>query len=481
MLIGIFLFFSILLFFVPITGDDWYNYVIGQKGVFSSISNTFRMYFTWEGRIVSRLLIYLLTSHRFIYIIVTSFSLTALCYFIANIYLPKYKYFLYFVALSFLLTLENTVWTQSFLWVAGSITYLYPCILFVGYLYYYFRVIRYREKLFWYHYFFSSLFSFFLVMFVENLAVSYLVFHFVTLFYQFYKTKKIDRYLLSNVGVAMIGFSFMLFSPGSATRTLVDHPGFQSLSLFSKIKINIPNFMHYTFLCNIPFMILLLATYLLLIFRGIQSRWKYFVSLFVFSFFSGVIVILIFHQYYISNYGWDFLFSHLYLLVFTIVILGFLFLLLLFKFCKKERAICFLLALFVALSNNLVMFFSPVWGGRVAFFTIFSLFFLFVYFLLHHFSFFSSKSFFLFFATFTIIMMSCTLLQYFSVYRFTQVRERKIEEQLQEKEKFITIYTMPNHLLWGNDPYDEFHIDYFKEYYHIPDDAVLIYQTYFKN
>lgn len=480
LLAGVFVFFTTLLFLIPITGDDWYNYTVGEKGFVYSVQNAITMYFTWEGRFISRLLINFFTCHRLFYIFFTSFSITVLCYLIANFYQTKYKYLLYFLVLLFLLTLENTMWTQSFLWVAGSITYLYPCILFIGYLYYYFHVIRCAKKLFWYHYLFSSIFSFMIVMFVENLAVAYLAFHFVVFCYHFYKTRKVDRFLFINGIVALVGFLLMFFSPGSLLRSMADHPDFKELSLFSKISVNIPNFIHYTFLSNIPLLILLLTTYISLIYHFFESKWKYFFSLLIFFIFSTFIIIVFLHQSAISSVGWNFLFLHLYPLVFVIALLVFGFIFLLFRVLSMDKVICFLLVLLVALSNNLVMFFSPVWGGRVAFFTILSLVCIFSYFLINFSSccLFSGRRIIIFIATCTFFLMVITLFRYYEVHRFMDIRNEKIKDQLLEKRREITVYTLPNNLLWGSDPYDAFHIQYFKEYYDLPSDAILIYQTY---
>ena len=83
-----FFFLSILLF-IPITGDDWYNYAIGKQGITISIQNTILMYLTWEGRIISRILIYLLTYHRIFYSILTSVLITFFCYTTANFFKTK--------------------------------------------------------------------------------------------------------------------------------------------------------------------------------------------------------------------------------------------------------------------------------------------------------------------------------------------------------------------------------------------------------
>ena len=62
--IFVFLFFVFLFFLSPISGDDWSNYLVGSEGIRHSLGVTLGMYFDWEGRIVSRMLINILTYNK---------------------------------------------------------------------------------------------------------------------------------------------------------------------------------------------------------------------------------------------------------------------------------------------------------------------------------------------------------------------------------------------------------------------------------
>ena len=57
----LFIFFTIILFLSPRSGDDWGNFLEGSLGIRHMIGNAIGMYFDWEGRFVSRLLINFLT------------------------------------------------------------------------------------------------------------------------------------------------------------------------------------------------------------------------------------------------------------------------------------------------------------------------------------------------------------------------------------------------------------------------------------
>ena len=70
----IFIFFLIIFFLSPISGDDWGNYIEGSRGLYKSITEAIGMYFSWEGRFISRVLINILTYHKVLWNIVNSFN-----------------------------------------------------------------------------------------------------------------------------------------------------------------------------------------------------------------------------------------------------------------------------------------------------------------------------------------------------------------------------------------------------------------------
>ena len=60
----IFIIFLIINFLSPRTGDDWSNYLEGTLGIRHMIGQAIGMYFDWEGRFISRLLINFLTYYK---------------------------------------------------------------------------------------------------------------------------------------------------------------------------------------------------------------------------------------------------------------------------------------------------------------------------------------------------------------------------------------------------------------------------------
>ena len=46
----LFVLFLIILYFSPICGDDWGNYLVGKMGLFTDIKNAVGMYFVWDKK-----------------------------------------------------------------------------------------------------------------------------------------------------------------------------------------------------------------------------------------------------------------------------------------------------------------------------------------------------------------------------------------------------------------------------------------------
>ncbi len=467
LLIAIFFFFFLLLLFIPITGDDWGNFLIGKNGFWACIENTIMMYRTWEGRIVSRLFINLLTYHRLIYVILTSFLITSFCYCLANLFPTKNKFFLYFSIIIFFLTLENTMWTQSFLWVAGTITYLFPTILIVFYLYFYLHVIQKKESFPWYFYIFSAIFSFLITMFVENIAVGYIVLNIIFLLKEFYEKRKINKFLACSLFFSSIGFILMIISPGSAGRLQTEDQLFYHLSLISKIKSNIPNFIYYTLLTNIP-LLMVIGICILLLLKFIERKEIRILLKIMISILWGYILIMCTLKQLGHSILWAFFQQHLLFFFVPFLFVFVLFVYLFMKYLKKEVKLRYLALIVTGISSNAVMIISPVWGGRVAIFTNVLLFISFLYLDLELLK---QKKFPRMtrgLGILSMVLFVVYLGMYYHVYEFTKFREKSIREQIQNKENPIIVYTSPNNLLWGNNPGDEYHIKTFKEYYQIP-------------
>lgn len=138
-MIATFIFMLIIHSLAPITGDDWAN----AKPNFSfvgAIRNAVEFYKDWEGRIVGRVFIDLLASRKIIYNILTALIMAGIVYFayklIDNKKNQKYPILLFVMAM---LLVNWYVFGQTYIWIAGGVTYLYPTAIVLGIIAYLFN------------------------------------------------------------------------------------------------------------------------------------------------------------------------------------------------------------------------------------------------------------------------------------------------------------------------------------------------------
>ena len=187
--ISIFILFIIILFLSPISGDDWGNYIEGAKGFYHSISEAVGMYFDWEGRFISRVLINILTYHKFLWNIINSIFITSIVFLIIKIINPKHKKIICLLSLLVILLMNIFTFSQVVVWVAGNITYLFVIPLLLGYFYYLFDYKKNNKFLV---YLFAIL-NFIMPMFIEHMAVILVISNIIFFVYRSIKKRCIDK------------------------------------------------------------------------------------------------------------------------------------------------------------------------------------------------------------------------------------------------------------------------------------------------
>ena len=203
-----FVFFIIILSLAPICGDDWGNYTVGAQGLHMILSAAKGMYFSWEGRFVSRIFIYLFTYYKFLFVVVTSGLLTLIVY-IANKIVGKAENKVVYVIPLILLLLLNTISiSQTYTWIAGSITYLYPSTIVLTYFYY-----LYQKKEFKFgrlEFIVLMIINVITPMFVENIGVAFVFGNILWLFLNG-KANYFSSagFCLAHLRIASIFFSFL--------------------------------------------------------------------------------------------------------------------------------------------------------------------------------------------------------------------------------------------------------------------------------
>lgn len=461
LLISIFLFILAICSLTPIVGDDWKNYIVSSSGMKAILDGTISMYMTWEGRIGSRFLIYFLTSHKIIYDLIVALFTTLAIYFVGQFVQKKQRYIVYLLCFASILLCSRKIFLETYLYVAGGITYLFPTMLFIGYLYYYFKVLSKRSA-YWYEWILLFLFSMVLPTFVEHVGVAFVVINFVLFIYHSYQNKRIDYLFLSIFLLSLISSLAVVMSPGNTLRNKVD--GTQ-ISMIRLILRNYRNFIYYTFTINAFLLILMNAVYVIYINRYVQRNFMKIVAMIFAVVPSSFITILqTLHDFGIIT---------LYLQNNFIVIFYFILYAssLLFLFIKIEKKKEYYLLLIASLLPNLAMMASPIWGGRTTFTTVILLSFLCILLIFkdrRHNSIFT--------ASLTIVMAGIAILYsiiYINLYSFVQYQKKEIKEHMHDDS--ICVYQISEHVIAGLVPYDEYHIDTYKEYYHIPVETQLKY------
>lgn len=472
----IFIFFCTISFLMPLTGDDWGNYLIGiNNDFYHRILQSIDMYFSWEGRLVSRILIYNLTCHKFLFNIILSLLITLSIYISGNLIKVKNKNLIYLMMFLAFLLLENTIFTQSILWVAGSITYMFPTLLTFIYLYIYFKYITKNTNYKWYIYLILGLFSLAMTMFVENIAIAFVFLNLLLNIFEYVKTKKINKLLLCNLILSSLGLLLMLVSPGSAQRAQTDKDVYSSGSFLFKIIIGYVRFINYTFIRNYYLVLIISIVNLLiigkrnrknLIFRVINYISIFLAIIYMLNNFDiNVLSILINHKNIFVIIFWS--------LYFVLCVY-----LLIKKYMKNEKLLKYLLFITVGLSANLVMIVVPIWGGRTTLFTtiFLTLAYLYIFDDLVPEKIKNKLNKGLFLVIPVICLVYLTL--YYNVYRFNIFQEESIKEQLKNKvDKEIVIYTLPKKITWGLIPEDDYHIQTYKKYYKIDEDVKLVFKN----
>ena len=129
-LISAFIIFLLLTILTPISGDDYGNYISTDGSLKSAIHLAISYYTGLEGRFIGRIFIMYTTYHKVIWNILTSLLFTLL---VSSIYKLLNKKTSCLILLLGLLLINTDMFAQSYTWIAGSVTYLYPSSLTLYY------------------------------------------------------------------------------------------------------------------------------------------------------------------------------------------------------------------------------------------------------------------------------------------------------------------------------------------------------------
>lgn len=461
-LIIIFAIFFLISFFTPITGDDWGNYITSKSGLRAILGSTIGMYFNWEGRLISRFFINLFTCPKILYNIIFSLLMVIVIFFTSKVEKKNRLFIILLMTLSMLL-INNSIFTQTYLWVAGSITYFMPTALIAIYLFVYFKFLNNSKKYKKIYYVISSLFSFFIVMFVENIACAYIVLNILLLILYIHKYKKVNSLLILNIVFSTSGFIIMMLSPGTKYRNSIENIDFNKLSVFKKVEYNYPNLIIWTFAENAMLLILMnILNFIKIKKLNVSVLNK--ITLHFVSFIS-IVFMIIFNlmKYRILDISYNF--GIIYFTFFGMLSVF----LLLYQNDSIKRD---LVLLFTGLFCNVVMLISPIYSARTALFTVV---FLYILYVLNISRYINKEKMFSDILVVIIGMVTVILLTaYFNLFRFSLFQHKSVIEQ--RKNNQIVVYTSPSFLVHGLTPYSDYHVKVFKNYYKIKKEKQIIYK-----
>ena len=461
----IFFFFLTLFFLSPISGDDWGNYLVGRQGLRHMIGNAIGMYFTWEGRFVSRLFINLLTYHKWIWNFLNSFVLISILYLISKIYPFRNKKLIFLLSFTFLLFMNVFTFSQVVVWLAGNITYLFviPLILLT-------------IKLLYQKHLFDRKTTFLLVvlhiiipMFVEHMAIVLIFLDFIFLLVDYLSYRKIHKTLFLFFILSIGSFALMFFSPGNQLRSGMENLAFNELSLLGKILYNLPNFVLYTYTVNYSLLLLICVTSFFMIhhqFRNSKIRWILYCLELPSLLFGGFYLLSSFHVISTNPFSENQYFVILYYIVLTA--LHFLFLIKNSNDVRKDLAILFYL---IGILSNGVMLLSPTWGYRTSFATYL---FLGISFLIVLDSYIREKK---WMCNLTLSLAMIGMIFYFifylNIHHVYQENTKRIQNAKKTQANSIELIGYPGFAPCNINPSNEYHLGKFREYYEI-DDSIEI-------
>lgn len=448
----------------PIAGDDWSNYLVGREGIRHSLGVALGMYFDWEGRLVSRIFINILTYHKWLWNIVNALLVVMLFYGAEKLINIKKKYIFPLVVL-LILGMNPYMFSQVMVWLAGNMTYFFIVPVLILYFYFVINNDKYNK---WFVVIFS-LINFFGTMFVENMALVFVFGNILVLIYKYIKTKKIDRRIVLYLSLSIVGTIGMLLSPGTRFRSSIENVSFNNLSLMGKIMKNIPNFIFYTFIGNSYLLGLMSYSNYLMIRKQVKNKWlKY--GLIIYVLVGGLLTMVVYPLSLVRVTFLEVLInsSNIFVILYWIIYLVISFVLIYFEDKKDLRT---LLLFLIGLVGNGVMLVSPTWGFRTAFFTYVVLGICSIIIIGKYVK--DNKV----FINVSRVMLGVMTIVYFIFYLNINECQRKIEasisKQISDNEKIIYIDAFPGYVNCDINPTDPYHLEKFKLYYGILEDKEI--------
>ena len=446
----LFIFFSIIMFLSPICGDDWGNYLEGVQGFKHMIGQAIGMYFSWEGRFISRVLINILTCNKVIWNIINSIALLSIIYLIVKIIKPKNKKMIFLLSTLTILLMNIYTFSQVVVWIAGNITYLFVIPLLLYYIYSLFNN-KYNNII-------LIPLNIIIPMFVEHTGIILVLINIYFIIREYIKTKKINKLLLLYLIISIISILSMLLSPGSRIRSKQENIEFNNLSFINKILYNLPNYILYTFFINTYLNIISTISNIYLI-KKIKNKTTRIIS-YIYMIPLPIIISIL---YLISAFKSNSTYQYNELITVYYIIYSLITLLLMIK-TKNEKVIFFYI---LGMTTNGIMLLSPTWGYRTSFATYIFLTISYLIIIDKYIK--ENKLINYTLLSITILSSIFYLILYTSIHLQYKDNLKRIETN--KNSNIIEIVSYPGFVNCNINPTNEYHMKRFKEYYKINDNT----------
>ena len=452
--------FLLISMLAPISGDDFGNYISTNGNILDAIKLAMSYYNTLEGRFIGRIIIMFTTYHKIIWNIITPIIFILLAHSSSKL-LKKESSII--ILLLGLLLLNTDMFSQSYTWLAGSITYLYPTSLTI----FYFTTIYNKHNNYkTYDYIAIITLSIIIPMFVENIAAIFVLGNIILLIYTSIKEKKLNILYLITTIISSIFLLIMIKSPGSSLRSLTENIEFNNLDLISKIIFNLKNFNNYVFFKNT---IMIIITIIPIIYYLIKNNHK------IISILISIIPTLsiINNIYYMLPMKFSFLQNlniintnnNLYTIYWIIYLILFVLSINYIIKSQKEKLFIYFMLL-LGLSSSMIMLILPTWGDRITLYCVLTLAIIGVILIdkITKDNINITKYIKPIYIAATIYLLVC----FISLNKINNYRENYIKEQLNNNKNEVEIIRNPIMYIWNNNPQSEYFIRTYKNYMNIP-------------
>ncbi len=475
-IIAIFIFMLIINSLAPITGDDWGN-AAPKFSLISAIESSINYYKTLEGRFIGRILINLMASRKIIYNVLTSLIMASIVYFAYKLIdnKKKQRYPLILFIVSMLLVNRHT-FGQSYIWIAGGVTYLYPTAIVLGITA---HLLNKKESKF------NILESIILIIlsligtcFVENIGVALVCTWIFFNIYNYIINKKIQFVPIFCLICSTATLVIMLVSPGSAMR-LMQTPEFAELSIIGKVLFNINCCIQCLYTRNVFLILLMLIPINYIINKKIKIKWIKVLIMVVLNAFCLANVIqniqlMLPIDFNRLQFGEIFILNSKKIAVPFWIIFTLLFLYSIVDTYKddKRKLISNLIIYLIGASSIFCMFMSPVWGDRISILSTLSLYILSI-------SLISNiiktkkigKIDIMEIILIGILIIVCIyyLVVFISVAHTESLRKQEIKQCIENNEEVLYLTKSPILIMQNYNPFDEYFVEVFKMCYGIPE------------